>query len=150
MWELLGQKKRAQILYAANRRVYGKWQSAYPSRFIEELPEEHIVHDINPGLPNSQNNLKQSRQINFFTPEKATHSRRRQFGQDLEFNGTSWELSSNQASSEYVLGERVFHQKFGYGAITDIDGNKLEIEFEKAGNKKVLDSFIQRHHSNRD
>ena len=143
-------KKRAQILYAANRRVYGKWQSAYPSRFIEELPKEHIVHDINPGLPNLRQNLKQSRQINFFTSEKGPQSRKRQFGQDLEFNGTSWELSSNQTPSEYVLGERVFHQKFGYGAIIDIDGSKLEIEFEKAGNKKVLDSFIQRHHMKRD
>ena len=41
------------------------------------------------------------------------------------------------------VGQRVFHQKFGYGRIVAVDGNKLDIEFEKAGPKKVLDSFIE-------
>ena len=41
------------------------------------------------------------------------------------------------------VGQRVFHQKFGYGRILAVDGNKLDIEFEKAGPKKVLDSFIE-------
>jgi DNA helicase-2/ATP-dependent DNA helicase PcrA len=41
-----------------------------------------------------------------------------------------------------VCGVRVFHQKFGYGTIQSMDGNKLEIAFEKAGTKKVLDSFV--------
>jgi DNA helicase-2/ATP-dependent DNA helicase PcrA len=47
--------------------------------------------------------------------------------------------------SSFVMGERVFHMKFGYGAIIAIDGNKLTIEFEKAGQKRVLDSFVERH-----
>jgi len=41
------------------------------------------------------------------------------------------------------VGERVFHQKFGYGEIVDVEGNKLEIEFDKAGTKRVLDSFVE-------
>ncbi|EFL90789.1 ATP-dependent helicase [Ahrensia sp. R2A130] len=45
--------------------------------------------------------------------------------------------------SKFGLGERVFHMKFGYGAITNIDGNKLTIDFEKAGEKRVLDSFVE-------
>jgi DNA helicase II / ATP-dependent DNA helicase PcrA len=40
------------------------------------------------------------------------------------------------------LGQRVFHQKFGYGTIAEIEGNKLEIDFEQAGRKRVLDSFV--------
>ena len=40
------------------------------------------------------------------------------------------------------MGERVFHQKFGYGHITAIADNKLSISFDKAGDKKVLDSFV--------
>ena len=44
--------------------------------------------------------------------------------------------------SDYSVGERIFHQKFGYGRISSIDGNKLTIEFEKAGQKRVLDSFV--------
>ena len=42
------------------------------------------------------------------------------------------------------IGNRVFHQKFGYGRVTKIDGNKLTIAFDKAGEKKVVDSFVQR------
>ena len=47
--------------------------------------------------------------------------------------------------SRFGLGERVFHMKFGYGAIIAIDGNKLTIDFEKAGQKRVLDSFVESH-----
>jgi DNA helicase-2/ATP-dependent DNA helicase PcrA len=46
--------------------------------------------------------------------------------------------------SEFTLDDRVFHQKFGYGHVVKIDGNKLTIAFEKAGEKKVVDSFVQR------
>jgi DNA helicase-2/ATP-dependent DNA helicase PcrA len=46
--------------------------------------------------------------------------------------------------SEFALHDRVFHQKFGYGTVVKIDGNKLTIAFEKAGEKKVVDSFVQR------
>ena len=47
-------------------------------------------------------------------------------------------------TTDFAIGERVFHDKFGYGTITDTEGNKLEIEFEKAGTKRVIDSFVQR------
>src|SRR4051794_35894191 len=46
--------------------------------------------------------------------------------------------------SDYSPGDRVFHQKFGYGRVAKIDGNKLTIAFDKAGEKKVVDSFVQR------
>src|SRR3954463_3535281 len=46
--------------------------------------------------------------------------------------------------SEFSLHDRVFHQKFGYGQVVKIDGNKLTIAFEKAGEKKVVDSFVER------
>src|SRR5437763_2085983 len=46
--------------------------------------------------------------------------------------------------SEFTLDDRVFHQKFGYGQVVKIDGNKLTIAFEKAGEKKVVDSFVER------
>ena len=51
---------------------------------------------------------------------------------------------STGAASRYAIGERVFHQKFGYGRVSAIEGNKLTIDFEKAGQKRVLDSFIER------
>jgi DNA helicase-2/ATP-dependent DNA helicase PcrA len=51
---------------------------------------------------------------------------------------------STGAVSEFSLDDRVFHQKFGYGHVVKIDGNKLTIAFEKAGEKKVVDSFVER------
>ena len=42
------------------------------------------------------------------------------------------------------MGDRVFHQKFGYGVISEIDGNKLSVEFEKAGPRRVVDSFVEK------
>ena len=42
------------------------------------------------------------------------------------------------------VGMRVFHQKFGYGRIAHVDGNKLTVDFDKAGQKKVVDSFVER------
>jgi DNA helicase-2/ATP-dependent DNA helicase PcrA len=52
-------------------------------------------------------------------------------------------ITSDPGVSDYAIGERVFHQKFGYGLIEDIEGNKLSIAFDKAGAKKVIDSFVQ-------
>ena len=51
---------------------------------------------------------------------------------------------STGTTSEFSLSDRVFHQKFGYGQVVKIDGNKLTIAFEKAGEKKVVDSFVER------
>jgi DNA helicase-2/ATP-dependent DNA helicase PcrA len=48
----------------------------------------------------------------------------------------------NQGRTDLSVGQRVFHGKFGYGTIAEIEGNKLEIDFEHAGRKKVLDSFV--------
>ena len=52
--------------------------------------------------------------------------------------------SSTASGAGYALGERVFHQKFGYGAVAEVDGNKLTIDFDKAGRKRVVDSFVTR------
>jgi DNA helicase-2/ATP-dependent DNA helicase PcrA len=51
---------------------------------------------------------------------------------------------STGTTSEFSLDDRVFHQKFGYGQVVKVDGNKLTIAFEKAGEKKVVDSFVER------
>ena len=53
-------------------------------------------------------------------------------------------VASSAGASRYALGERVFHEKFGYGHIAEIDGNKLTIDFDKAGRKRVVDSFVAR------
>ena len=47
-----------------------------------------------------------------------------------------------EALCAFGIGDRVFHQKFGYGAVQGIDGDKLEISFDKAGTKHVVASFL--------
>ena len=48
----------------------------------------------------------------------------------------------NPGRSDIAVGQRVFHTKFGYGQVAEVEGNKLEIDFEHAGRKRVLDSFV--------
>ncbi|MGA0395470.1 MAG: DNA helicase II, partial [Rhodospirillales bacterium] len=68
-------------------------------------------------------------------------SRRRKKKRQIE--DVDWDQDIVQLPGHYGTGQRVFHQKFGYGRIVSIDGNKLEIEFEKAGTKKVMDAFVE-------
>ncbi len=60
-----------------------------------------------------------------------------------EIDGELVAASTVETPSAFELGQRVFHQKFGYGRISEIDGNKLTVEFEKAGQKKVVASFVE-------
>jgi len=115
---------RANISFAANRQIYGKWQSAIPSRFIEELPEEHIEVLAEQGLrPN---------------PGFAPRQHR------LETRAAPAPISRASSSALYRPGERVFHQKFGQGTVKAADDDRLLIAFDQAGEKKVMASFVRK------
>ena len=49
---------------------------------------------------------------------------------------------SGDDDSHFNKGDRIFHQKFGYGKIRQVEGNKLPVDFDKAGEKRVIDSFV--------
>ena len=108
-------KKHLTISFVGSRRIYGRWKSVIPSRFIDELTTKNIQI-----IENQYTHTLSSR----------TQS-------------TLQNLSSTPSS--FQKGERIFHQKFGYGRIDDIDNNKLTITFEKAGKKKVLDHYVEKH-----
>ncbi|WP_435660325.1 ATP-dependent helicase [Leisingera caerulea] len=148
------------ISFAGNRRVFGQWQSQLPSRFIDELPEEHVEVLTPPGLygggygaaapgggmgagqVRSTIDEKVAQADGYNSPGwKRMQARAGQRGlsQPKESKHQVIDLT---ATSSFTLGERVFHQKFGYGAITGIEGDKLEVEFEKAGTKKVVARFV--------
>lgn len=55
----------------------------------------------------------------------------------------AFDVAAVNRPSRFSVGQRVFHQKFGYGTILHSDGGKLEIAFEKAGTKKVMESFVE-------
>ena len=74
----------------------------------------------------------------------APERRPRRRGRDITRQDIDWHLPERKVpEGGFDVGERIFHQKFGYGRILTIDGEKLEIAFEKAGTKKVMMSFVE-------
>jgi DNA helicase-2/ATP-dependent DNA helicase PcrA len=145
-------KKRATISFAGNRRTHGQWNSALPSRFIDELPEEHVEIAESDHAAGGFSN--QSRFSNDFSGssynspgwQRAQQNRGSyKQGTPPTINARAESVVSSMNSSAYKRGERIFHQKFGYGRIEAIEGNKLTVSFEKAGVKKVLDSYVEKH-----
>ncbi len=139
------------ISFVGNRMVFGQWQSAMPSRFIDELPEDHVEVLTPPGLygggygaamPKSTLHEKAAEANVYDSPgwrRLQARSGERGMSQPRETRNTVIDMT---AVSSFTMGERVFHQKFGYGAVIGIEGDKLEIAFEKAGTKKVVASFL--------
>jgi len=139
------------ISFAANRQVFGQWQNAMPSRFIDELPEAHVDVLTPPGLygggfgaamPKSTLH-EQAAEANVYNSpgwrRLQARAGSRGISQPSEAKNMTIDMT---ATSSFSVGERVFHQKFGYGAITGIEGDKLEVAFEKAGDKKVVARFL--------
>ncbi len=151
------------VSFAANRRVYGQWQSALPSRFIDELPEDHVEVLTPPGLygggyaaagmaataspklrEESMSDLHQkAHDANVYNSpgwrRLQARGAARGMAQPAEARNMVIDLD---AVSAFTTGDRVFHQKFGYGEIMGIEGDKLDIAFDKAGSKKVVAKFV--------
>ncbi len=140
------------ISFAGNRRVYGQWQSQMPSRFIDELPEPHVEVLTPSGLYGSTGggmDLPQSDLPNRAASADGYNSpgwRRMQSRMDRRPMSQPSEARNltidAQAVSSFTEGDRVFHQKFGYGEVMEIEGDKLLIEFDKAGTKRVVGKFV--------
>lgn len=146
-------EKICTISFAANRRVYGQWQSAMPSRFIDELPEEHVDVLTPPGLYGggfgSAGGMGQSTlhedaaSANVYNSPgwKRLQARSQQRGMSQPSESKNITIDM-KATSSFTAGDRVFHSKFGYGTVMGIEGDKLDIEFDKAGAKKVVAKFV--------
>jgi len=129
-------RRRAAVLYAANRRIHGNWQSALPSRFVGELPQDAIDSAAATGLYGAAAPVGRS----FFGEIERTPFRG---GKLIDGSAVPAEGATIRRSSiAYRIGDRVFHQKFGAGSVRDIDDNKLTVAFDHAGEKKVLDGFV--------
>ncbi len=140
-------RRRATISFAASRRVYNQWLSCLPSRFVEELPPEHVDLDSDPGLygaPSGPEGLAFAGEDRDRSPQGGPGYRRlRDDRRQARAASAGQGGGAAAAPRGLAVGARVFHQKFGYGAIRSADGDKLEIAFEKAGVKKVMESFVE-------
>ncbi len=124
-------RQRAIVSHAANRRIYANWQSSVPSRFIEEIPAEFV--DMEGG--SARETLLRAPSFGSQFPMAARRPPAAQV----------WEAPARPARGETIaVGTRVFHQKFGYGRVSASEDDKLDIDFEKAGSKRVLDRFVER------
>ncbi|NDW52617.1 ATP-dependent helicase [Aliiroseovarius sp. PrR006] len=143
------------ISFAANRRVYGQWQSQLPSRFVDELPEDHVEVLTAPGLYGGgyggmsgdfggQSPLedKASRADAYNSPGWKRMQAQGNLRAKPAQNEAKGLVIDATAVSSFTQGDRVFHTKFGYGTVMGIEGDKLDIEFDKAGAKKVVSKFI--------
>ncbi|WP_246164450.1 ATP-dependent helicase [Blastochloris sulfoviridis] len=173
-------RRRAKIYFSANRRIHGLWSSTIPSRFVDELPEDHVEIEESKGKPGWGGGMAGRFASRFDSAEAFTASdyttpgwQRARSGQGSGFSeaASSYRGTANggrggngrviegrvieghvvarsvtppAAGSDFARGERVFHVKFGYGEIVGLDGNKLTVQFDKAGEKRVLDSFVER------
>ena len=163
-------RRRAFVTFAYHRRVFDKWIDPLPSRFVSELPEEHIERRCAPmsygtapmrGSGFSEDPLILDRG-NFTRDDGplSNHSAARSVSRpsgsrltpvvDSPRGGrrssrlkTAPSGATSPAQTDFAPGEEVFHSKFGYGEIRAIDGDKLEIAFD-TGVKKVMESFVRK------
>jgi DNA helicase II / ATP-dependent DNA helicase PcrA len=149
-------RRQARIYYALNRRVRGLWQTSIPSRFIQELPADHVEFDEIIGSSDRAYgawptvNKDPGFASRYDTPGwRRAEARQREWGESGArgsrppgpiFEGTVHRQGS--PSSGFHAGSRVFHNKFGPGAVIAVDGSKLTVDFDKAGRKLVMDSFV--------
>ena len=165
-------KQRAFVSFAANRRIHGQWTSAIPSRFIDELPADHINMESDRGVyAGIGGGVAEDRASfmygggyrqgggggGFGTGAPDPDAYRSAGGgpgwQRLKQRGVGRgvppviDVKGDGYSSgghDFGEGERCFHQKFGPGTIVAIDGDNLTIEFDKAGTKRVVAGFVER------
>ena len=141
-------RKLVHISYAGSRRIHGQWQSAIPSRFLQELPPESIIEDNVQGMqamgsgfgratPAELADASHFGATSGYGPGWRRMAARQQQGSDPSF-------TAQDSGTAFVIGDRVFHQKFGMGNVIIVDGDKLEIAFDRAGHKKVVSGFVSK------
>jgi DNA helicase-2/ATP-dependent DNA helicase PcrA len=137
------------------------WNSTVPSRFLDELPEKSVeVTEAKGGWgqPVSRFDRVEPFSSSYGTPGwQRGRAQKNQKGEGgfsegqrnfkrgpVTINAKAVDRTAPAGGGSFRLGERVFHQKFGYGRVTEVEGNKLTVDFEKAGEKRVVENFLER------
>ena len=134
---------RAYVSFAANRRIHGQWQSAIRSRFVDELPADEIEFVAEPGLDARASGFSAGGWGGAFDLPQTTPWAERRRPLLIESGPVPRRGAEIRRVGGFSVGDRVFHQKFGYGAVTAVEDNKLAIQFEHAGAKNVLDAYVE-------
>ncbi|MGL1920523.1 MAG: UvrD-helicase domain-containing protein [Hyphomicrobiales bacterium] len=141
-------KKYCWISFTANRQVHGQWQNNLPSRFIDEVPVETAQVEQN----NTQyGNYAQKNNSYFDDAEFETNDsfktpgwqRAKSAKQSTGYQGFKPKKKARQIENDFNTGERVYHDKFGLGFVLATDGSRVDVDFDEAGRKKVVASFLE-------
>jgi DNA helicase-2/ATP-dependent DNA helicase PcrA len=132
-------RRRAIVSHAANRRIYANWQASIPSRFLDELPEAHV----------EQTGASRAQRVAAATSYAGQFPLVARAGRGFEPRAPrvidAWEQTARPARTDRIpVGSRVFHQKFGYGTVTTVEDDRLDVHFETSGDKRVLDRFVEK------
>lgn len=119
-------RKKAFISFVANRRIYGNWTNSIPSRFVDELPDDHVDVTSESGI--YEPGRSQHWDSSGFTPPKKPV--------------VAYKPAAS-AGTGIERGAQVYHAKFGRGVVINVDGAKLDVAFEVGGTKRVMDSFVE-------
>jgi len=111
-------KKRAVITHTKQRKMYSGWNKCHPSRFLKELPLENIV-------VYSANGVEQKDRSHLLDEPSQIES------------------SYVAIGNNFDLGDRVYHQNFGYGSITDKEGDYVVVQFDTGSIKQIISSFVE-------
>ena len=144
-------RRRAHVLFAANRHRYGQWVSAIPSRFVGELAPESVTQTestmvraapgglyLGHGGHGGHGGGAGARRL---MAERAAYGSR---ARAPVIDAVPVPTAGGEAKpGSHAAGARIFHRKFGYGRVVSVDGDKLEVAFDKAGTKKIIDRFVQ-------
>jgi DNA helicase-2/ATP-dependent DNA helicase PcrA len=159
-------RRNAHVMFASNRRIHGSWNATIPSRFVDELPETDVevregggpsFAPGSGGYGHGQGSSRFDRMTPFSGSAYQTPGWQRaqqQGGGGFAGRMPQPERGGRQIEGELIakssapkgrfdVGARVFHIKFGPGAVAAVDGNKLTVDFDKAGRKMVLEGYVE-------
>lgn len=147
-------RERCYISFVANRQIYGRWQSVLPSRFVDELPMKHVDAVSETGYatqPGAESGFSGSMEdLGARSSYDSPGWRRLQKNAAAEgtggpvLEGKAELVATNAGENGLSIGQRVFHDKFGYGKIIASEGTKVTVDFEKSSTKKVISTFLTR------
>ncbi|MEL6956871.1 MAG: 3'-5' exonuclease, partial [Pseudomonadota bacterium] len=141
-----------RISFVANRVIYGRWQAVLPSRFVDELPHEHVEasaetgYSTQPGADQGFTGTVEDlgERSSYTSPgwkRLQENSRKGVSEPPRTLEGESTLIATSGGQSGFQIGQRVFHDKFGYGHVEKADGTKLTVKFQ-TGSKKVISTFL--------
>jgi DNA helicase-2/ATP-dependent DNA helicase PcrA len=132
------------VSFANSRRVHGQWQSSIPSRFVQELPVENMIEDMAQGMGFGRGPVGLSApdaSLSHYN-DRYGPGWRRMAARRGQTENYGWKPADKVDG--FTAGDRVFHQKFGMGNVVTVNGDKLLISFDKAGDKNVVSGFVSK------